>query len=190
MSFKHDDDGICVRCNHRRKRFWTGLTLACVVSGAVFLRGSVSRASATAGHCEVPYDANATYPPLPNASGPDVNGDAGLIIYLHLDHAVVEIDECFYTVTRELRIDFGRYDFMTLLFELPDHPEGAEVFVTSGSSTVGTVETVETVETALPYFLYEFRPEQTLEFEIAAAGQALPTIPVVTTKPSSENPDP
>lgn len=134
--------------------------------------------------CTGSYDPSASYPPLPDVEGPDVSGEAGVVMVLRDDGAVVELDGCFHLADRPLLIDFTGLDFVTLIVELPDHAAGAKVHVTMDDRWV------ETLDVSGSTFSYAMGPEQAIGFEIAAPGQSAPTGPVVVSKPSGGNPKP
>jgi hypothetical protein len=158
------------------------MVLACALAGgAAPAWASESRNGPI---CAEVYSPNAVYPALPEVYGPDVSGEAGVVIYLREDHAVVELDGCFYLADRPLVIDFGGLDFITVLVEMPDQPEGAQVYVTEDNRWV------ETLDTWGPMFSYTMSPAHALGFEIAVPEYAAPTGPVVITKPSGGNPKP
>jgi hypothetical protein len=134
--------------------------------------------------CADSYDPDASYPALPDTSGPDLSGEAGVVLYLQDDRAVVELDGCLYLADRSLLIDFAGLDFVTLIVELPDHAVGAQVYVTNDAGWV------ETLDVSGSTFSYAVGPEHAIGFEIAAPGQSAPTGPVVVSKPSGGNPKP
>lgn len=163
-----------------------GRLSACALSlvGALTAGASPASAeqSASAPHCTEVYDPSASLPPLPEADGADVSGDAGVVIYLHEDRAAVELDGCFYLVDRALEIDASGLDFVTLLFELPER-SSAQVYVTANGALL------ETLDASGPMLSYVMDGSLELGFEIAAPGSFAPTGPTVITKPSG-NPKP
>lgn len=160
------------------------LTLAIAGTLAGTITPTSVDASSSATHCAAVYDPSASYPVLPNADGPDLSGEAGVLVYLHGDRAVVELDGCFYVADRPLSIDFAGLDFVTLLVELPDHPAGARVHVTTDGRWL------ETLDVSASTFSYVMGPEHTLGFEVAKPGACAPTGPVIVSKPSGGNPKP
>jgi hypothetical protein len=162
------------------------LQLALAIAGALagITAPTSVDASSSASNCADVYDPNASYPALPSASGPDVTGEAGVVLYLHANRAVLELDGCFYVADRPLLIDFARLDFVTLLVELPDHAAGARVYVTTDDKWI------ETLDVSGSTFRYTLGPVHALGFEIAVPGHSAPTGPVVVSKPTGGNPKP
>ena len=160
--------------------------LALAIAGAlagITTSASVD-ASSSASNCAEVYDPSASYPMLPTTTGSDVSGEAGVVVYLHVGRAVVELDGCFYVTNRPLWIDFTGLDFVTLLVELPDHAAGARVHVTEDWKRV------ETLDLSVSTFSYTLSPDHALGFEIAVPGQSAPTGPVVVSRPTGGNPKP
>lgn len=189
MNTKHVNNGIrtlTARRQNRRALTITTSMLALVgaLLGATSVAASGSALGGPAPNCGVAYDETASYPTLPEASGPDVSGAAGVMLYIDQDHAVVELDGCFYEADRPIEIDFAGLDFVTLLFELPD--AGAEVFVSVDRAWIETIELPSTSTT----FSYVLTPDNPLGFEVAAPAQTAPTVPVVVAKPTDHNPEP
>jgi hypothetical protein len=185
MRNEHVFPGIRTSFAQRQSRRGLSKMAVALLAGA-FVSTAVpvpASAEATALDCDAIYDPSAVYPPLPDVEGPDVSGEAGVMMYLHVDRAVVEIDGCHYDVDRPLEIDLGRLDFVVLLVELPDRPD-AKVFVTEDG------EWVETVSVSGSMFSQVLTPDHALGFEVAVSGQAAPTGPLVIARPSGGNPDP
>ena len=85
--------------------------------------------------CGDAFDPSASYPVLPQTSGPDVSGEPGIVVHLQDYRGVAEIDGCLYELNRPLEIDFDGLDFVSLLFEIHgDSTAALEVFVTDDSS--------------------------------------------------------
>jgi hypothetical protein len=182
MYFEHDNQGIRTRNNQSlSRRNLLGLMSSWAVLGLLVASGTPALADepqATATCIEI-YEPNASYPALPATRGADVVAEAGLMIYLQYSRAVVEIDGCLYQANRDVIVDFEDLDFVTVLLELPDHAAGATVFVTRAGKLV------EKIDVSGSMFSYVMTSEGPLGFEIATPGQALPTVPVVVTKPSN-----
>lgn len=142
-----------------------------------------------AGDSEIPqcggdYDPERVYPSLPLTDGPDLIAEAGVVVYLHPERAVVEIGDCFYALDRELEIDFGGLDLVVVLFELAAYGPGTTLLV----STDG--EWTQALELDTPTLSYALNPTTSHGFALSAPGQERPVTPLIETKPSSQNPVP
>ena len=158
-------------------------TLIGVACGVVMSMFGPARADSAS--CDPSYNHAATYPSLVDLPGPDISGEAGIIIYLTRERAIVERDGCLYDVgDRPLEIAFGGLAAVTLLFELPDHPGGASIYVSEAE--VWT----EMLEPRGDSFAYVLNSEPSLGFEIASPDQPAPTVPVVVAKPIDDDPEP
>lgn len=153
-----------------------------LAAGSAPALASGSDSSSSVSHCAAVYDPSASYPGLSELEGPDVSS-AGVVLYLHQDHAVAELEGCFYRVDRALEIDFGSLDFVTLLFEFPDHGTHSQMLVSDGG------ERVEVLDLPTPSLDYVVRPGEKLGFVYGASASAAPTTPVIVTSPP-DNPEP
>lgn len=189
MITKHVDNGILTlndRSWARRKLLERASAIA-LVGALVGVLVSVAAPAAandnTASNCVETYDPSASYPSLPETHDADISGEAGIVMVLHEDHGVVERDGCFYSIDRALAIDFAGLDFVTVLFELPEHAVGARVFVTEDGLLL------ETIDVQGGAFSYVLTSDRALGFELASPRQDAPTVPPIVTKPHDPEPD-
>lgn len=162
----------------------TALTSLALVAGEFGSDEGAVEASDTSA-CATTFDTRASYPMLPESAGPDLSGEAGVVVHLQQHRGVVELGDCLYQLDRPLEIAFEDLDAVALLLELHDEfSTSTELFV----STAGTVET-HTLDQA--FAVFSLTPETSeLGFEIAAPGQSAPTVPVVIAKPVDDGPPP
>lgn len=152
---------------------------------ALLAFGALAFGSATTALAEE-YDPEASYPSLPDLSGADIVGESALTVYLHEGRAVVEWDGDFYDISsRALELGFDGLTLITLTFELPDHPNGVDVYLTEDATWT------ETIEASTDSFDYEFRQGTgvvAFGFEIEGSGQSTPSQPDVVVKPIDDDP--
>ena len=165
----------------------SALALALALSASLttgFAPQQALASSSSAASCGTDYDPGVSYPGMPTQAGADLDGEAGVLVQLHEDRAVVELEDCFYTLDRALEVEYGTLDFMVLLLELPEHSAGAKVFVSEDGAWIDTIETSDTM------LSYVLDTSSVYGFEIARPGQERPTQPPLEIKPVSENPAP
>lgn len=142
------------------------------------------RASESTRHCDVAFEADHSYPPLPEADGPDLSGEPGVLIHLQRERGVVELGDCLYELNRPLEVDFSGLSQIELLFDLPGAELGARVFVTDASGML------EDFEVYGGTFGHTMTASDELGFEVAPLLQTAPTVPVVVTRPIEDDPEP
>lgn len=137
-------------------------------------------------NCGGNFSTASTYPGLPSTTNADISGEAGVDLYLETDRMVVEIDSCFYEVDRTLELDFDGLDEIELMIEL--HGGGAQptVFVTRPTGS----ETYTPSGTSFDYVLDETDDDVLIGFELAGAGQSVPTTPIAQIRPKDGDPPP
>lgn len=141
--------------------------------------------AASTGSCGASFDPEGRYPLLPEVEGPDLSGEAGVVVHLQHHRGVVELGDCLYQLDRPLEIGFGELDTVSLLLELHDEGSGSsELFVSEGEA----FET-HTIEGNFAVFAMS-ADDSEHGFELAAGGQAAPTVPVVIAKPVDDGPPP
>ncbi len=166
-------------------RVWTlarrSLALALA---ALMCLPTAARAQST--NCDPIYDPDTVYPALSSTSGGAIDGQAGLLIYLLDELALVEGDDaCLHEVDQTvLEVDVGRLRQVELTFEMPEHPAGASVFVTRNGVWM------ETLTPTSGSFIYVLPPGSEFGFEIATPGMPAPTVPVLVVKPTTRHPQP
>lgn len=177
--------GIRAPKSSKLTRSMRALALVLGLAGSLFAAPERASASdSSSAQCGSSYDPGVSYPALSTPNGADLSGEAGVFVYMHADRAVAELDDCFYTLDRELLIDVGTLDTVVMLLELPDHSAGATVFVTEDGAWI------DTLELSGPLMSYVLDPHSSYGFEVAAPGQEHPVTPIVKTKPTSEDPAP
>ena len=131
--------------------------------------------------CEEVVATDGNYPPLPATDGdtPDVSGEAGVVLYLQRDRALVEIDGCLYQLDRPLLIDVDPFDTVTLLVVLLEPEDANRVFVSEFGEWTETLESPGS-------FSYTLPRGHEVGFEIAGPTQPIPTVPVVIARPKPE----
>ena len=174
---EHSSRFSCRQSVIRRAQLLFGLTMGLIFS---------PNARASGDYCNPVYDPSTTYPALSRTGSATLSGDAGLFLYLLDEHALIETSGgCLHDVgTTTLVIEFGEYEQTTLVFELPEHQDGARVYVSEDGAWV------ETLELGGDSFAWVVNPGSSVGFEIAAPGQPAPTVPVVVIKPTSDGPEP
>ena len=148
---------------------------------------SPAEADADTPSCGAAFDPLADYTGLPEVTGPDVSGEAGIELWLQDDRGVARIDDCLYTLDRPLRVDFAGLDQIELIVELPDAGDLAEVFTTQDGALV------DLVEVHAGSFQHTLTPAglgATLGFEIRDPALMLPTSPVIEIERPPPDPQP
>lgn len=161
------------------RRSWIALSFVTVIA-------TQSTAWASVTSCDPIYNPSTSYPVLSYSEVPSINGEEGVFIYLLDDRALVEHDDaCLYEVDETvLEIDFGNLEEVTLVFELPDYAAGATVHVTQKGVLI------ESLRLEGGSFTYILAEDSELGFEISIPGMPAPTVPVVVTKPTTDDPEP
>lgn len=173
------------RIPNRHRRVLAASLTACAIVLAGLASLDPASANSLGSICELEFDADAPYPPLPASWGLDMYARDGVVLFLQTHRGVVQLDGCLYELDRPLELDAYGLDHVSLLIELPDHSAGAQVYVTTEDGVL--LEVLDINAGAFEYLLTE---GLSLGFGVATPGEPLPTIPVVITKPIDDDPEP
>ena len=158
--------------------------LALVFAASLVITSSWPSSEAQASACLVEDAAGSSYPALSDNVGPDIGGQSSVLLYLDVDHALIDIDGCLHTVDRSAEIDFEGLDVVVAKLQLPTSTAGWTLFVTRDG--VWT----ETIDSSSSGVLVMLWPDSTVGLELAPPEQLRPIKPLVVLGPAPQNPTP
>ena len=124
------------------------------------------------------------YQPLPDLPGPDIKGEAGVLIHLQAGGALVELEGELHSLEgRPLEVSFGDLDQLTLLFELP---ASARLFVREQ----GIWKALESSANGIQYPLTRDSIGAELSFGLATADEKVPGDIELCIRPLRDDPPP
>ena len=124
------------------------------------------------------------YPPLPDLPGPDIKGEAGVLIHLQAGGPLVELEGELHSLEgRPLEVSFGDLDQLTLLFELPAK---TRLFV----HEQGVWKALESSADGVEYPLTRGSIGTELRFGLATADEEVPGDIELCIRPLRDDPPP